>query len=58
MSEVRRKSEKVLSIDHNALLENLNHYFHHSDFKTELQKNAVKTILKRKSVTQLTYLYK
>ncbi|VVC35974.1 Helicase, C-terminal,P-loop containing nucleoside triphosphate hydrolase,ATP-dependent DNA [Cinara cedri] len=45
--EVHSKLDQVISIDSNTLLEKLNHYFHHSTFKSDLQKNAIITILKR-----------
>lgn len=50
--EIRIKSEKAMSIETNTtLLQKLNHYFHHPTFKSDVQKNAIIAILKRK------YLY-
>lgn len=46
--ETRLTSEKPSSMDSKTLYEKLKHYFHYSTFKSELQENAIKTILKRK----------
>ncbi|XP_060880859.1 LOW QUALITY PROTEIN: ATP-dependent DNA helicase Q5-like [Metopolophium dirhodum] len=46
--ETRIKSEKIISMEPNALLEKLKHFFHHPTFKSDLQKNAIIAILKRK----------
>uniref|UniRef100_A0A2S2QW87 DNA 3'-5' helicase n=1 Tax=Sipha flava TaxID=143950 RepID=A0A2S2QW87_9HEMI len=46
--ETRYRDEKTLTMDSNKLLEKLKNYFHHPTFKSDLQKNAISTILKRK----------
>lgn len=46
--ETRLTSEKPSSMDSKTLYEKLKYYFHYSTFKSELQENAIKTILKRK----------
>uniref|UniRef100_A0A2S2P906 DNA 3'-5' helicase n=1 Tax=Schizaphis graminum TaxID=13262 RepID=A0A2S2P906_SCHGA len=49
MSEgTRINSEQMLNMDTNTLLKQLKHYFHHQTFKSDLQKNAIIAILKRK----------
>lgn len=48
MTEVRKKPEKIHNWDEKTLLENLKYYFHHPTFKSDLQKNAILTILKSK----------
>lgn len=49
--ETRYKDEKTLTMDSSKLLEKLKDYFHHPTFKSDLQKNAISTILKRKCIT-------
>lgn len=46
--ETRLTSEKPSNMDSKTLYEKLKYYFHYSTFKSELQENAIKTILKRK----------
>lgn len=46
--QIRFKPEKSIDMDQKILLEKLKHYFHHPTFKSDLQKNAILTILKRK----------
>lgn len=48
--EARSKDERTLTMDSNRLLEKLKNYFHHPTFKSDLQKNAISTILKRKCI--------
>lgn len=54
--EMQFKSEQVISMETNTLLEKLNYYFHHTTFKSDLQKNAIITILKRKCIASLLFL--
>lgn len=46
--EMHPQHERTCNKDTSSLIENLKYYFHHSTFKSELQKNAIVTILKRK----------
>lgn len=55
--ETRIKSEKIISMEQNALLEKLKHYFHHPTFKSDLQKNAIIAILKRKCIIIISFCY-
>lgn len=52
MSEkIRFKPERTRSMDSSELLEKLFQYFRHSNFKSDLQKNAITAILKRECET-------
>lgn len=53
--EIRFKSEKIICMDPKILLEKLNFYFRHLNFKSDLQKDAIITILKRKCIFILYY---
>lgn len=54
--EIRIKNEKTISIETNTLLQKLNHHFHHPTFKSDIQKNAIIEILKRKCITTLVFV--
>lgn len=51
--EKRFQPEKSISMEPKILLEKLKYYFHHPTFKSDLQKNAIMTILKRKCISVL-----
>lgn len=55
--EKRFKPQSVVSIESNTLFEKLKHYFHHPTFKSDLQKNAIITILKRKCIKIVSFLF-
>lgn len=55
--ETRIKSEKIVSMDPNTLLEKLKYYFHHQTFKSDLQKNAIIAILKRKFIIIIIFCF-
>lgn len=54
--EVHFKNEKIVSMDPKILLEKLNFYFGHSNFKSSLQKDAIIEILKRTCIFMLSPL--
>lgn len=51
--EINFKTEKIINMEPKVLLEKLKYYFHHPTFKSDTQKNAILTILKRKCITIL-----
>lgn len=54
--EMYVKSDQVVCLNNNTLLEKLNYYFHHPTFKNDLQRNAIITILKRKCIASLLFI--
>jgi len=55
--ETRIESGTLLNMEPSELLEKLKHYFHHPTFKSDLQMNAIITILKRKCIGIIIYCY-
>lgn len=54
--EARFTCEKPTSMDSKTLHEKLKYYFKYSTFKSDLQENAIKTIIKRKCL-KLLFLF-
>jgi len=55
--ETRINSEQTATkMDRHTLLGKLKHYFHHQSFKSDLQQNAIITILTRKCIIIIRYL--
>lgn len=50
------KSKQVICLDDDTLLKKLNYYFQHPTFKSDLQKNAIITILQRKCISSLLFI--